>query len=598
MKIRLGRGATLAAGAVAASLFILLCMMFYGKEDYLSPERILARGDALRFRIASLFVEPFGAGAYLAFGLAFLWSVVAYFRDSAGSMLPRAVGAAACIPSFCALTSLAAGRHEFWAGSVGTWMGDLVYRGMGPAMAWGVLGTLFLVSFALATQFGFYTQFASLRGSLAFPLLPPEEAAPGESSATAVLEPGAAEPVESWLVPDAPGGFELPAPGFATEEPAPAPAPAPAPVQIPDSLPPDLLDEVFPLEDDSEAGLIDRDVHLADIRRRLASGEEVTDVERRLVQSSDAQAETGAAIDALFEPSAPAPAPAASYPMPDLPPFLLANAAPPLLSQSVVVDGPALPSPVVAVPPAEEPAPAPTKVKLETEEFDGPAGPVAPQGRAPYIFAGVEFLPPNEELAGSLEDAPAPAAPAPEAPLADMPFAMEGTFGHAAEAVSAEPAAAAPASDAAPAPSPAPAGSFEDEFFAFGLDAGAAVEAPAPVEPAAPIPAESAHAAAAAFVMASPTAEPERASVPGDVFAAAAPPPPPPAPPPAPPPPPASPRSPPRLPPPSRRATARPPGRSSRLPSRTTAPGCWRPRRTSASSPSSRTRSSRSRSPT
>ena len=33
MKLRLGRGAAIAAGAVAASLFVLLCMLFYGKED-------------------------------------------------------------------------------------------------------------------------------------------------------------------------------------------------------------------------------------------------------------------------------------------------------------------------------------------------------------------------------------------------------------------------------------------------------------------------------------------------------------------------------------------------------------------------------------
>src|SRR5690349_9798761 len=190
MKHRLGRGAAIAAGAVAASLFVLLCMLFYGKEDYLAPERILARGDALRFRIASVFVEPFGAGAYLAFGIAFAWSIVAYFRESMGALLPRVVGAAACIPSFCALTSLVSSPHEFWAGSVGVWTGDVVFRGFGPVLGVAVLGTLFLVSFALATQFGFYTQFASLRGSLSFPLLPPEEASP--DAGTAVLEPGEA----------------------------------------------------------------------------------------------------------------------------------------------------------------------------------------------------------------------------------------------------------------------------------------------------------------------------------------------------------------------------------------------------------------------
>ena len=69
--------------------------------------------------------------------------------------IPRLVGIAACVPSFCALTSLASDPHEFWAGSVGIWMGDLCFRGFGPFLAWTVMGTLFLVSFALATEFGF-----------------------------------------------------------------------------------------------------------------------------------------------------------------------------------------------------------------------------------------------------------------------------------------------------------------------------------------------------------------------------------------------------------------------------------------------------------
>ncbi|NUN53017.1 MAG: hypothetical protein HUU06_09580, partial [Planctomycetaceae bacterium] len=196
MKLRLGRGAAFAAAAVAASLFFLLCMAFYGREDYLAPEKVLERGDAVRFRIATAFVQPFGAGAFLGFGMLFAWSVIAYFRESVGAVLPRVVGLAACIPSFCAMTSLASDPTEFWAGSVGTWMGDVVYRGFGPVLGWAVVGTLFLVSFALATEFGFYSHLKSLRGTLSFPLLPPES--PEEAAGTAVLEPGAAEPVESW----------------------------------------------------------------------------------------------------------------------------------------------------------------------------------------------------------------------------------------------------------------------------------------------------------------------------------------------------------------------------------------------------------------
>ena len=173
MKIRLGRGATIAAGAVAASLFVLLCMMFYGRDDYLAPERVLERADALRFRIASAFVTPLGAGAFLALGLVFAWSVVAYFRESVGAVVPRLVGVAACVPSFCGLTSLASEPHEFWSGSLGMWMGDVAYRGFGPVLAWGVIGTLFLVSFALATELGYRGLWAAHRGTLSYPHVPP-----------------------------------------------------------------------------------------------------------------------------------------------------------------------------------------------------------------------------------------------------------------------------------------------------------------------------------------------------------------------------------------------------------------------------------------
>ncbi len=421
MKLRLGRGAAFAAGAVAASLFVLLCMLFYGKQDYLSPERILARGDALRFRIASMFVEPFGAGAYLAFGIAFAWSVVAYFRESVGALLPRIVGVAACIPSFCALTSLVSSPHEFWAGSVGVWTGDIVHRGFGPVLGVAVLGTLFLVSFAMATQFGFYAQFASLRGSLSFPLLPPEE--PAYAGATAVLEPGQAEPVESWKTPEA------------SVEPAESPAEEP--------------------EEFSDARVLDREEHVADVHRRLAAGEPVTEAERKLVVDAEDQAAVADAIDDLFAPPAPAAAEPPVLRLPEVPPFLLAPSAPPLLSQEIAADAPALP-PAAILPAAPAPAPAAAAPKLETEEFEPPAGPVLIPDRAPHIFSSVEFLPPNEELADPYAPAPAEPPAAPAAPEASVE-------------VSAEPAAA-PAPETAHAP-------YEDEFFAFGFED----EAPAAV---------------------------------------------------------------------------------------------------------------------
>src|SRR5688572_16833841 len=436
MKNRLGRGATIAAGAVAVSLFFLLCLLFYGPEDYLSPEKALARHDSLRFRIASVLVEPFGAGAFLALGIVFAWSVIAFFRESVGSLVPRLVGIAACVPSFCALTSLASDPHEFWAGSVGIWMGDLCFRGFGPFLAWTVMGTLFLVSFALATEFGFQQQWAALRGTLAFPLVPPaepDEPAAAEAPApllsqvmgTAVLEPGVAEPAEPWALPEPDlGGSVAPEPAF--------------------------LDEEF-----SDAAVIDREQHLVDVRRRMAAGEPVTDAERRLVAEDRDRVEMGNAIDALFAPSsAPIDEPTLTMPgtpvkpvaaLPDLPPFLL----PTLYSQQMATDAPSPSALSTGAAPAA--APETSGSKHPTEDFGEPPIPL-PAARSSYVFAGVEFLPPNEELADpDAEPAPAEAPAEPEPEVAASAAAVE--------------ASAAPAADAAPALAP----SFEDEVYAFGL---------------------------------------------------------------------------------------------------------------------------------
>ena len=444
MKLRLGRGATIAAAAVAASLFFLLCMAFYGREDFLSPEKVLERGDALRFRIASVFVEPFGAGAYLGFGLLFTWSVIAYFRESVGAVLPRLVGMAACIPSFCAMTSLASGPHEFWSGSVGTWMGDVVYRGFGPVLGWAVVGTLFLVSFAMATEYGFYSHLTSLRGSLSFPLLPPEREEEG-AAGTAVLEPGTPEPVEAWKSGSAePLSFE------------------PAPLDLPplDAAP----EEALPVDEvpSSDAVLVDREVHLADIRSRIGAGGFVTEAELALVKDVDDRAAMADAIDSLFgapaaegppaAPLAPPPAveeavdapaaPAALSDLPDLPPFLVTPAAShPLMQQQVESESPAFP-------PA---APVESHARVISEEEIAAAREQAAESAAaeevedevvslksPFIFAGVEFLPPNEELADP--DAPAP-APVVEAEAVEALPAVEA-------------AAEAPAGEAAPPPPP------------------------------------------------------------------------------------------------------------------------------------------------
>ncbi len=478
MKVRLGRGAMVAGACVAVSLFFLLCLVFYGKADYLSPERFLGRGDAVRFRIASALVEPFGAGAFLGLGLLFVWSVVAWFRGNVGgSILPRVVGVAAAIPSFCAMTSLAADPREFWAGSVGIWMGDVLYRGFGPVLGWTVVGSLFMVSLALATEFGFHAQFATLRGTLSFPLLPPEPAfgEEGGGAPTAVLEP----------------------PPVSAEDLAP---PGPVP------------------DEPGDVRLLDREEHLADVRRRLGAGEGVTDAERALVKDATDRNEMAAAIDAMFANAFASPAPAEAPPaigpdpvaepgaascvasgapavpataepaaelfeMPEVPPFLAdPTSGHPLLAQEWMVEGPTLP-PADAAPAspgharviALEDIAAATK---ETEEFPVVRAPeVLPEfipAPAPTVFSGVEFLPPSDELAD-------PAAPEPPAPFAEP---------EAAPAPDPVPEAAGPIAEAAPAPVPLPSevpppdavpADFEDEFFSFGFEAEEpAAEAPVP----------------------------------------------------------------------------------------------------------------------
>jgi hypothetical protein len=462
MKIRLGRGATIAAGAVAASLFVLLCMLFYGREDYLAPERVLERSDALRFRIAASLVEPLGAGAYLALGLVFAWSVVAYFRESVGALVPRLVGIAACVPSFCGLTSLASEPHEFWAGSLGVWMGDVAFRGFGPVLAWAVVGSLFLVSFALATEFGFHGQLRALRGTLSFPLVPPAEPETpagtplARASSTALLEPGTEVPAEPWALPA-----------------------------------PDLSGGDGSGDDSREfadARVVDREEHLADVRARLAAGGTVTEAERRLLEEARASDAVGAAIDALFTaapPAAPAAAPVRAAPaLPDLPPFLLPGPH----SQEIRLEG--IPTTAAAAPaaPAEAPSPSAPEGGLHPTEEKDPAPAPAP-GRGRYVFAGVEFLPPNEELADPLAPA-APAAAAAE-PLAALP---SGTAALPSIASSVAPSYETPAAAAeAPVPAPAPSGApapasqeFEDEIFAFGFESEAAAAAPSPAGVAPP----------------------------------------------------------------------------------------------------------------
>jgi len=491
MKVRLGRPALVAAGVVAVSLFLMLCMAFYGREDYLSPERILARADALRFRIASLVVEPLGAGGFLAVGLLLAWGVIAYFRESIGAAVPRAVGFAAVVPSFCALHSLGSSSQDFWAGSLGIWAGDVLHRGFGPVAAWAVTGLLFAVSLLLATEFGFVRHLRAMRGSLAFPMMPPE------GGLVAVLEAPVAPPqravrtLEDVVVPDAlPGDF-----GGADA--------APADVRV-----------------------LDREEHLADVRGRIARREPVTDEERRLVGAEPP-------VPDLPAPASSAEAPALEIPaVPDLPSFL---SAPSFLATPSFLAATEPPDPLVAeVRPFSPPPPAPLPVDdfplshareippeviraatSSTEEFTPGerARAVEPPivDRAPDLFADVEFLPPSDELA---EVSPPPSLLPEDSPVACFAPPEPPVPGPVVPATLADaPSSRSPALPGVPGGPPASleeesfldAGGlvFEDELFAFGLGGEAA--APPPAVPG-PLPAPILEAAPAA-APADPVAE-------------------------------------------------------------------------------------------
>ena len=93
----------------------------------------------------------------------------------------------------------------------------------------------------------------------------------------------------------------------------------------------------------------------------------------------------------------------------------------------------------------------PSGSKHPTEDFGEPPIPL-PAARSSYVFAGVEFLPPNEELADPDAESTPAQAPAETEPAAAEPAASAET-------------GAAPAAEAAPALAP----SFEDEVYAFGL---------------------------------------------------------------------------------------------------------------------------------
>ncbi len=457
MKTSLRRPALYAAGAVAVSLFLLLCMVPYGRAEYLAPEAMLEQRDAFRYRLASLLVRPFGAGAFLGMSVVLCWSVIAYFKESVGAVLPRVVGLATVVPSFCAMTSLGSEPHEFWAGSVGIWAGNLIYGGFGPVMGWAIVGTLFAVSLAMATELGFHRYFADLRGVLSVPLLGADQGGP----ATALLDEE----------PDAPPAPRGPLAGLDVSRTATGAAapflPSPAGAD----------DDVMEVAPDALSG----------IRARVASGSPVTDAELDLLDgASDRDAADGppvapadpAEADAFFTswgvegvPAERAEEALEADAVSDDTPGELELAPPPAGPQAVVVRSPDLvPESHARMISLDEIRVAITDTEELPEEDAAPSPPL-PAHRPSPLFAAVEFMDPSEELADWPASAPVSAG-IPAADFAPAP-SRSGDGDVPPPVLSLAPA---PAADAAPPADVVAPGAFEfeDEFFAY---------APAPEEP-------------------------------------------------------------------------------------------------------------------
>lgn len=472
MKKSLRRPAMIAAGAVATSLFLLLCMARYGAADYLASGG--QRQDVLPFRIAALLVEPFGAGAFLGTGLLLAWSVIFYFKESVGAVLPRVVGLATLVPAFCAMTSLGSEPHEFWAGSVGIWAGNVLYQGFGPVLGWTIVGTLFMVSLALATDMGFHRQFAELRSSLSLPLLQPDE------GGVAVLEEEPPAGVDTYILDP-----ELPAPR-SVETP-----PLSSPVQR-----------------------IDRDAYLADIRSRIHSGGMVTDEELDFLDRSQDVARDGddepagptlsGEAEAFFASMGQVAGAIAERSEEALAADALPGSEDGAVGLAEEDDDVEMVRPLEPIPDGHCRVIALDDINIattETEEMreevvsrtaDVPAVPPHSSALPPVeltarrgsgFFSAVEFMPPSEELADEPVAARPVTVPAPSSvQVADLPSP-------AAPSAPASPAAAAPApvaGDAAPEEFLSESGWLvEDEMFSFPepeqeaeLEAEASVAAP------------------------------------------------------------------------------------------------------------------------
>ncbi len=517
------------AGAVVTlSLFVILSMLFYTPTDHVQRVSELAEQDNLRFHVAHAFFGSVGIGAYIGWTIVLAWAVIIFFRETAGELALRGISLGVAVVSGAALSELLGSSHL--GGNLGYAVAGVLSSNIGDIAGSVMMGGVFLVSLAFATDYGFISYYRAARAAIEKSEADP----PAPVDLIEKIDADAAEILEREEV-------------ARPEAAAPAPAPAKEPtvsseraIEIPASaldieverMGDDLLTGPRPEASAADAGRIlvrlddervplalateplpapaaePERIHVTDDRsfRGLAVeavpavGEAAEDTERIHVRLDDVDlsgfpVETEPSVEA--EPAAPEPPPPPAVELP--PPVAVAPPAPvplpapaeePSFVDEVFVDE------VFQISEPEPAPPAPPEPKWKERldsVFDalvGPASrPVAPPPAPesgvmlmddPVLVLDDEIVVLDDERA----EEPAPAAPEAAAPAPAPAAVLEAAVAPATPEAEAPAAGEAPAPAAeapeAPAAEPVPmaAPSAAEDLPEFALDAS-----PPPPEP-------------------------------------------------------------------------------------------------------------------
>ncbi|MCE9637178.1 MAG: hypothetical protein K8T90_15845 [Planctomycetes bacterium] len=173
MKSNLTPRAMTALVTTALSAFLLLCFWGYTQADADSVHGPVGLADTL----ASWFVGPLGAGAWVIAVLGLAWGMIVYFEERTPDLVLRLVGTTALAASTAMLMGLVnGGKASVWAGTVGE-AGARMMIGMGTAgtvLGWTVALALSAASLIFATDSLFNTLRRSGRPAYDPSLMPVE----------------------------------------------------------------------------------------------------------------------------------------------------------------------------------------------------------------------------------------------------------------------------------------------------------------------------------------------------------------------------------------------------------------------------------------